>query len=199
MHDESNMYVAKLNFAAPRGTAFRANRGTAFASDDTQYALNPVARMSQPRLVGTMKLSQPICVGSMQWGTSRIDHKLNRGTISDHTLDTMLDTMATAGAVFIDTAEGYGGGSSEERVGAAVQRWALRNQHTVHDHPFIVGSKFLPTTWRFTKHAFLQSLRASLARLGMDCLPLYMLHSPVHPVPLETWIDAACDAADLGT
>jgi len=159
--------------------------------------------------VGTLRLHQPLCVGTMQWGTTRLDHKLNRGMVMNATLDAMLDTMAQHRITFMDTAEGYGGGSSEERVGCAMDRFVMRRQEpqpspdkttegTRDGTSFVVGSKFLPTLWRMSRAALLASLRNTLHRLGKDSLELYMLHTPTHPASLELWIDALCDAMDAG-
>jgi len=181
-----------MAWQTPSGVGAGGNRGVA-------------AGGSHGVTVGTLQLRHPLCVGTMQWGCTRLDHKLNRGTVMDSTVDAMLDTMAGAGLTFMDTAEGYGGGSSEERVGCAIQRFAARHTTSDEEAPqavsardFVVGSKFLPTPWRYTRGSFLKSVRHALRRVGLPKLPLFMLHTPTHPVRLETWIHAACDAADAG-
>ena len=69
------------------------------------------------------------------------------------------------GMTLVDTAEMYGNGGAEERVGVAI---AGRRQA-----PFVV-SKVLP------HHADARGVRraceASLRRLGIDCIDLYLLH-----------------------
>lgn len=69
------------------------------------------------------------------------------------------------GMCLIDTAEMYGDGASEELVGAAIRGR--------RDAVFLV-SKFYPqhATQRGTQTA----CEASLRRLGVDCLDLYLLH-----------------------
>jgi pyridoxine 4-dehydrogenase len=62
----------------------------------------------------------------------------------------------------------------------------------------VVATKFLPTLWRWTKASFYKSLQGSLDRLGVDCIDLYFIHTPIHPLPIEFFIQWACDAVDDG-
>ncbi len=85
------------------------------------------------------------------------------------------------GMTLIDTAEMYGEGESEQLVGEAI-----RGQR---DRVFLV-SKFYPqnATLRGTQRA----CEASLKRLGVDCLDLYLLHWR-GSVPLQETVEAmAC-------
>lgn len=95
------------------------------------------------------------------------------------------------------SAEGYGGGSSEERVRDVLDRRAAARPDGAAP-PIAVCTKFLPTAWRFTRGAVVQATRDMLARLGGHPIALLLIHSPVHPVPIETWMHGACDAAELG-
>lgn len=61
-----------------------------------------------------------------------------------------------------------------------------------------MATKYLPTLWRWSKASFYKSLRGSLERLGVDCIDLYFLHTPIHPLPIESFIQWACDAVDDG-
>jgi aryl-alcohol dehydrogenase-like predicted oxidoreductase len=62
----------------------------------------------------------------------------------------------------------------------------------------VIATKFLPTLWRWTKGSFYKSLHGSLDRLGVDCIDLYFIHTPIHPLPIEYFIQWACDAVDDG-
>jgi pyridoxine 4-dehydrogenase len=62
----------------------------------------------------------------------------------------------------------------------------------------VVATKFLPTLWRWTKGSFYKSLRGSMDRLGVDCIDIYFIHTPIHPLPIECFIQWACDAVDDG-
>ena len=92
----------------------------------------------------------------------------------------------------------YGGGTSETRI-AHVRKW-YEGTHLdgKQDNDIVIATKYLPTLWRWTKGAFYKSLRGSLDRLGVDCIDLYFIHTPIHPLPLEYFIQWACDAAADG-
>lgn len=91
-----------------------------------------------------------------------------------------------AGLRVVDTAEMYGSGRSERRVGEAIRGR--------RDDAFLV-SKVLP------HHADAAGIRRaahdSLARLGTDRLDLYLLHWR-GPVPLEETVAAFEDLRDAG-
>jgi aryl-alcohol dehydrogenase-like predicted oxidoreductase len=136
-------------------------------------------------------IAKPLGIGTMQWGTTWLDNKLNKGgNLPDCVIDDIVDTVLQSGVQFFDTAEGYGGGSSEVRVRDQVLPKA-------HVNNVVVATKFLPTLWRWTQGSFLHAVRESNARLGVDICDLYFIHTPVHPLPLEFWIRAACVAVDL--
>ncbi len=160
--------------------------------------------------------------GLMQWGTTDIDDKVvnAKGNLSEEEVRSLWNACRDRQIVFFDTAEGkedlilcvesgphlliifvntgYGGGTSELRV-RSVKKWYEdtpldgRKEEAV-----IIATKFLPTLWRWTKGSFYKSLRGSLDRLGVNCIDLYFIHTPIHPLPLEYFIQWACDAVDDG-
>lgn len=83
------------------------------------------------------------------------------------------------GMTFIDTAEGYGAGHSEEVVGRAIR--GFRNQ-------VVIATKFSPENSTF--HEVLGAARRSMERLGVDCIDLYQAHWPNPRVPIQETIKA---------
>jgi diketogulonate reductase-like aldo/keto reductase len=77
------------------------------------------------------------------------------------------------GMTLIDTAEMYGTGGAEEVVGAAIR--------DRRDKVFLV-SKVLP--FNASRNGTVEACEASLARLGVEAIDLYLLHWP-GPSPLE--------------
>ena len=98
--------------------------------------------------------------------------------------DAIVEAMSAAfdaGMNWIDTAEVYGRGHSEELVGKAVS--ARRDQ-------VLVFTKVAPRPagTGFRAAQVLQAIRGSLARLGIGHVDLYQLHWPDPRVPIEeTW------------
>ena len=129
-------------------------------------------------------LRVPLGIGTMTWGESRLDARINSYVIPDAALRAIRKRAFDAGVTLIDTAEGYGGGTCEIRVRRAgfCRPGAL------------VATKFLPTLWRWSENAVVRSVRRSNRRLGVSCCDLCFIHSPVHPRSLEVWIRGAAKA-----
>jgi len=122
----------------------------------------------------------PLGMGTNAWGFSR------RG---DPEKQSVFDAALEAGINFIDTAEIYSMGGSELTVGMALQK--------PHAH-VIIATKFFPYPWRFIKSSLTAALRSSLKRLGLPKVDLYILHFPVPPVPLTTWVEGLADVYEAG-
>jgi pyridoxine 4-dehydrogenase len=136
-------------------------------------------------LKGELELKVPLAVGTLQWGTTWIDDKLinSGGVISDEAAREIAAAAAAAGVTLYDTAEGYGGGTSEKRLGR------LLSSESGSDG-VILMTKFLPAPWRCFHSDLERAVRASCRRLNVSCVPIYLLHSPVHWRPIEYWVEA---------
>jgi len=109
--------------------------------------------------------------GGAEWGAAPPDERVIEA----------IRAGLDAGITWIDTAEVYGAGHSEELVGQAVA--GRRDQTMIFTKvaPNEGGSGFRPEQVR---HA----CEASLKRLGTDWIDLYQLHWPNPHVPVEdTW------------
>ncbi len=99
---------------------------------------------------------------------------LSRDSQQDDTFVRALQQGIELGMTFIDTAEGYGNGHSEELVGRAIRG--------IRDKVFI-ATKFSPehNSYKYV----LKSAAESLQRLATDYIDLYQLHWPTPKVPLS--------------
>jgi diketogulonate reductase-like aldo/keto reductase len=86
-----------------------------------------------------------------------------------------LRTAINLGYTHIDTAEMYGDGHTEELVGQAIRGFKREDLFLV--------SKAWPDHLHHDR--LLASCQASLDRLGVDYLDLYLIHWPNHSIPLE--------------
>lgn len=96
-----------------------------------------------------------------------------------------------AGMNWVDTAEVYGRGRSEELVGRAVA--GRRDEVLVFTK---VGGPGSGTGYR--PDQVRRALQASLARMGIDHVDLYQIHWPDESVPLEDTWSAMADLAQEG-
>jgi aryl-alcohol dehydrogenase-like predicted oxidoreductase len=97
-----------------------------------------------------------------------------------------------AGMTWIDTAEVYGEGRSEELVGKAVSGLP-RDGFQVFTK---VGSK--PEGSGYRRAEIKESIRGSLGRLGLDHVDLYQIHWPVADMNVEETWGAMAELVDEG-
>jgi aryl-alcohol dehydrogenase-like predicted oxidoreductase len=122
----------------------------------------------------------PLGVGTNSWGTGRQ---------ADPGLQPTFDAALNAGLNFFDTAEMYTFGGSERTLGQFLP---------AAGPAAVVATKFFPLPWRLKKSSLIAALRGSLERLQIDRVDLYMIHMPVPPVSIETWMDALADVVEAG-
>ena len=119
--------------------------------------------------------------GGDMWGPNDSDQRV---------IDAMR-TAIDAGMTWIDTAEVYGDGHSEELVGKAIA--GLRDEVSIFTKvaPRPAGTGFRAEQVR-------KAIRASLSRLNTDHVDLYQLHWPDNRVPVEETWGAMAEVADQG-
>ncbi len=128
----------------------------------------------QQRFLGRTGLRvSELCLGAMTFGresTEEVSHQ-------------MMDAFVEAGGNFIDTANVYSLGVSEEIVG----RWLMHKRRD----DYIVATKVrfrmgdLPNEIGLSRKHILASVEASLRRLGTDYIDLYQVHCWDGATPLE--------------
>jgi aryl-alcohol dehydrogenase-like predicted oxidoreductase len=127
----------------------------------------------------------PICIGAMMFG----------GPTDAATSCAMLDEAADQGVNFVDTADAYNGGKSEEVVGRAIRGrrdyWVLATKlaNPVGDGPNGGGT---------SRKWIMDACERSLKRLGTDYIDIYYLHKEDHSVPLEETARALVDLQRQG-
>ena len=117
----------------------------------------------------------PICLGTMNFGNEQWG-------CDEPTSVKIIDAYLGAGHNFIDTANVYAGGRSEEIVGRAI---ASRRDDVV-----LATKGFNPdgpgaNNWGNTRANLTRSLENSLRRLGTDYVDLYQCHAWDPTTPLE--------------
>jgi aryl-alcohol dehydrogenase-like predicted oxidoreductase len=127
----------------------------------------------------SLKIS-PICLGTMMFG----------GPTDEATSTRIVAKAEEAGINFIDTADAYQGGRSEQVVGRAISNsrasWVLATKlaNALDDHP---NSGGLSRRWVF------QAANESLKRLGTEYIDIYYLHKEDHSTPLAETVRAMGD------
>lgn len=127
----------------------------------------------------------PICLGTMMFA-DRTDAKI---------ADRIVGSARDAGINFIDTADVYSKGGSEEMTGKLLkkdrERWVLATKvgNAMADAPNMRG---LGRKW------VLRAIDDSLDRLKTDYVDIYYLHRPDHETPMEETLSAIGDTIAAG-
>jgi aryl-alcohol dehydrogenase-like predicted oxidoreductase len=127
-------------------------------------------------------------LGAWQWG-DRVVWQYGHGYGDDEIEQAFLASL-NEGIRFIDTAEVYGNGRSEQLLGQFLKET---------DQPVLVATKFFPLPWRFRKNSLPRALKGSLARLGVESVDLYQIHWPTPLMSIEAMMDglAECVKSEL--
>lgn len=127
----------------------------------------------------------PLCLGTMMFG----------GETDEATSRRIIDKAYEQGVNFIDTADVYHAGRSEEIVGRAIaeqrDNWVLA---TKFGFPGAPG----PNQQGQSRKWIMQSVEASLKRLGTDYIDILYFHRSVAEAPLEEGLRAVSDLIRQG-
>lgn len=131
----------------------------------------------------------PICLGTMMFG----------GPTDEATSKRIVAKAHAAGINFIDTADAYSKGASEEVVGRAIvgnrHGWVLATKLA---NPMNNGTGDDPNRVGLSRRWVLQAADESLKRLGTDYIDIYYLHKEDHSTPLEETVRAMGDLIRAG-
>jgi aryl-alcohol dehydrogenase-like predicted oxidoreductase len=111
----------------------------------------------------------------------------------------LMDAAWEMGINFFDTADAYGGGRSETYIG----NWLRGKGATVRDQLVLSSKVFNPVgegvnDWGLSRRHIRQQVEASLKRLGVDHLDLYLIHEPDPTTPLEETLRVLDDLVRQG-
>ncbi len=127
----------------------------------------------------------PLCLGTMMFG----------GQTDEPTSGRIIASAREAGVNFVDTADVYNEGRSEEIVGRAIaadrSRWVLATKVA---NPMGDG----PNDRGLSRRHVLAACEASLRRLGTDVIDVYYLHKEDHGTPLGETVRALADLVRAG-
>ena len=111
----------------------------------------------------------------------------------------LMDMAWELGITFFDTADAYGGGRSETYIG----NWLRKKGSHVRDR-LILSSKVFnpvgdgPNEWGLSRKHIMRQIEASLSRLGVDHLDMYLIHEPDPTTPLLETLRAMDDLVRQG-
>lgn len=129
-----------------------------------------------------------LCIGAWSWGDGLF---WNYGkTYGEKEVEAAFQATIETGVNFIDTAEVYGNGISEELIGKFLKKT---------QQPVIIATKYGPLPWRVWGASVKEAITASLDRLQVSQVTLYQVHWPfTFFMTQETLINALADEVEKG-
>lgn len=118
-----------------------------------------------------------ICVGGMSFGEA--SEKFHQWTLPYEDTKAMIQEAYALGVNFIDTANTYSFGTSEEYIGRAIKELGIPRDKVV------LASKVYFNEGHLSKEAILREIDGTLQRLGTDYLDLYQIHRFDYGTPIE--------------
>ncbi len=131
-----------------------------------------------------------ICVGGMSFGEA--SEKFHQWTLDADATKAMIEHAYDLGVNFIDTANTYSFGTSEEYIGKALRELGIARDKVV------IASKVYFNDGHLSKEAINREIDGTLSRLGTDYLDLYQIHRFDYDTPIEETMEALSALVDAG-
>ncbi|MDM9627185.1 aldo/keto reductase [Rhizobium sp. S152] len=151
--------------------------------------------MDYVKFAGTGLEVSKICLGCMTFGEP--DRGNHAWTLGEEESRALIKQALEAGINFLDTANTYSDGSSEEIVGRAIKSFARRED-------IVLATKVFnrmrpgPNGAGLSRKAIFDEIDNSLKRLGTDYVDLYQIHRFDYTVPIEETLEALHDVVKAG-
>jgi len=136
-----------------------------------------------------------LCLGCMTYGIP--DRGNHIWTLPEAESRPLIKQALEMGITFLDTANSYSDGTTEEIVGRAVKDFSRREDlviatkvyNRMHEGPNGAG---------LSRKAIMREIDASLKRLGTDYVDLYQIHRWDYGTPIEETLEALHDIVKAG-
>jgi aryl-alcohol dehydrogenase (NADP+) len=136
-----------------------------------------------------------LCLGCMTFGAS--DRGSHAWTLGEEASRPLIKQAIELGINFLDTANVYSDGTSEEIVGRAIRDFARRDE-------IVLATKVFnrmhpgPNGAGLSRKAIFAEIDNSLRRLGTDYVDLYQIHRWDYGTPIEETLEALHDVVKSG-
>src|SRR3954463_12133295 len=154
-------------------------------------------RMRYRKLGNTGLIVSEMCLGAMTFGSGEGMWATVAGVAQDDVTD-LIRTALDRGINFIDTADFYSQGRSEELTGKALESLGLTRDS------YVLATKVLLRMGQghnqigLSRYHIMEGVNASLKRLQADHIDLYQIHGRDPFTPLEETLDALDDCVRAG-
>jgi aryl-alcohol dehydrogenase-like predicted oxidoreductase len=136
-----------------------------------------------------------VCLGSMSFGTP--GPGAQQWKLAEEDSRPLIKQALEAGINFVDTANIYSLGVSEEIVGRALRDFAVRDEIVLATKLF-GAMREGPNGGGLSRKSIMHEIDASLRRLGTDYVDLYQIHRWDYETPIEETMEALDDVVRSG-
>jgi aryl-alcohol dehydrogenase-like predicted oxidoreductase len=153
--------------------------------------------MRYRKLGNTGLIVSEMCLGAMTFGTGD-GMWATVGSVSQDGVTELIKTALDRGINFIDTADFYSNGRSEELTGHSLKKLGLARDS------YVLATKVLLRMGQghnqigLSRYHIMENIDASLKRLQVDHIDLYQIHGRDPFTPLEETLDALDDCVRAG-
>lgn len=137
-----------------------------------------------------------LCLGTMNFGGR--GHFKVIGNLDQPEVDAQMKFAVDAGINFIDTANVYSNGLSEEMIGQSIRNLNLNRDDLVIATKVRAGMGSGANDRGLSRKHIMAQAEASLKRLGTDYIDLYQIHSSDPLTPIEETLRALDDLVRSG-
>lgn len=137
-----------------------------------------------------------LCLGTMTFGGAGYFKAV--GQVQQDDADALLRRAVDAGVNFIDTANVYSEGLSEEITGRAIRNLGLKRDEIVVATKVFGSMSRAPNGNGASRYHIMAQVDASLQRLGLDHIDLYQIHGWDVVTPMEETLRALDDLVRSG-
>jgi len=137
-----------------------------------------------------------LCLGTMTFGGEGFFAYM--GQVKQDEADALLRAAVDAGVNFIDTANVYSQGLSEQITGQAIKNLGLKREDVVLATKVMGPMGEGPNSRGNSRGHIMDQVKASLTRLGTDHIDLYQIHGFDAATPIEETVRALDDLVRQG-
>jgi aryl-alcohol dehydrogenase-like predicted oxidoreductase len=154
--------------------------------------------MKYRRLGRTGLYVSEICLGAMTFASEATGIWGAIGAVDQQGVDDMIGRALASGVNFIDTADVYSAGQSEQMVGAALRNLGVKRSDVVIATKCFGEMGSGPNDKGASRGHIMDAVRASLDRMQLDYIDLYQIHANDPVTPVEETLRALDDLVSQG-
>lgn len=150
-------------------------------------------------LIGNTGLSvSEICFGTMTFGGQNADMWSNIGQLQQKEVNSMLNAVVESGINFIDTANVYSFGQSEQLLGQGLKDIGVKRDEVVIATKVLARMNDKPNSTGLSRYHIFNAVDASLKRLQLDYVDILYVHGVDPVTSVEEIVRSLNDIVESG-